>query len=517
MKTILVTLFVLTAFVRLSAQNQNISNGLFFDGEPYLVIDPANSQHLVVAWMGYTFGNPLGIKTRVSFNGGTSWSAPKTLPHFSPTYHSADPSLAFDPADGTLYACYIDYRENPDSGGVYVLRSNDGGLNWGNAVKAIDAYADGNKRPLDRPWLTINPVNGHLYITTKPAPWIAPPNRPYFMCSTDGGQNWQPWQYLDGPGFLTGNFIAGPMAAPATSSDGYFHAVFPSWVPSQNILPGFIHARSSDDGNNFTYHGMIYAAASGPDTLAKTGYRLVADPSDPTHLVFTYTFKSNGGDLDIFILESFNSGNTWSNPVRVNNDPIGNGKMQDLVWADFDDDGDLVLGWRDRRNGTGNGYENASEIWGAVRWKGTPDFSPNFRISDTITPYNGLYLSQNGNDFMCLDMKNDTLYAVWGDVRMNKLNIWFARKALASGASNTQLLVDEPVPFVNIFPNPAQDLIRFEGSSVLDASLYDLSGRLLLQTKPVNNQLSLQHLPSQTLILLLHTAEGDVVKRIEKK
>ena len=100
---------------------------------------------------------------------------------------------------------------------------------------------------------------------------------------------------------------------------------------------------------------------------------------------------------------------------------------------------------------------------------------------------------------------------------MNKLNIWFARKALASGASNTQLLVDEPVPFVNIFPNPAQDLIRFEGSSVLDASLYDLSGRLLLQTKPVNNQLSLQHLPSQTLILLLHTAEGDVVKRIEKK
>jgi len=176
MKKSLPLLLLLAALFRLSAQNQNISNGQFFDGEPYLAIDPTNPKHIVVAWMGYTFGNPLGIKTRVSFNGGATWSAPKTLPHFSPSFHSADPSLAFG-TDGTLYACYIDYRENPDSGGVYVIRSSDGGLNWTNAVKAIDAYADGSKYPLDRPWLTVNPVNGHLYITTKPAPWVAPTDR----------------------------------------------------------------------------------------------------------------------------------------------------------------------------------------------------------------------------------------------------------------------------------------------------------------------------------------------------
>lgn len=515
MKKSLPLLLLLAALFRLSAQNQNISNGQFFDGEPYLAIDPANPKHIVVAWMGYTFGNPLGIKTRVSFNGGATWSPPKFLPHFSPTFHSADPSLAFG-TDGTLYACYIDYRENPDSGGVYVIRSSDGGLNWTNAVKAIDAYADGSKYPLDRPWLTANPVNGHLYITTKPAPWVAPPNRPYFISSLDGGQNWQAWKYLDGPGFLTGNYIAGPMAAPATSADGLFHAVYPSWVASQNILPGYIHARSANDGNSFTYHGMYYATTSGPDTLAKVGYRLAADPSNPAHLVFTYIFKPNG-DLDIFMLESYDSGNTWSGPVRVNDDPIGNGKMQDLVWTDFDDDGDLFIGWRDRRNGAGNGYENASEIWGAVRWNGAQNFSPNFRISDTITPYNALYLTQNGNDFMCLDVKNDTLHAVWGDVRMNKLNIWYARKPLAGGASDTQLLVEETVPNVQVFPNPARDFVQFEGSTVLDVSVYDLSGRLLSQGKPVNCQLSLKHLPSQTLLLFLHTSDGDVVKQVEKK
>lgn len=514
MKKSFLYLLLLVANSWLSAQNNNLSNGLFFDGEPYLIVNPQNAQHLAVAWMGFTLGNPIGIKTRVSFDGGSTWTPTKTLPHFGSGYKSADPSMAFD-SNGNLFVCYIDYRENPDSGGVYVLRSSDGGLNWSNPSKAIDAYADGNKLPIDRPWLSINPTNNHLYITTKPAPWVAPPNRPYFITTLDGGQTWEPWRYLDGAGALTGNLIAGPMAAPATSTDGYFHAVYPSWVLSQNTLPGYIHACSNNGGESFTYHGMYYSNTSGPDTLAKIGYRLVCNPANPEHLVFTFPFKTNG-DLDIFILESFDRGDTWSSPVRVNDDPIGNGKMQDLVWSDFDDDGDLILAWRDRRNGAGSGYENASEIWGAVRWKDASGFSPNFRISDTLAPYNGLYLSQNGNDFMCIDIKSDTLFAVWGDVRQNKLNIWFARQALNGSASNVQLLVDEQLPLVKAYPNPARDVIRFEGSDVLSVKIFDTAGRLLKEANPVNNQLSLQHLPLQTLILQLYTTDGLTSIKIER-
>ena len=142
-----------------------------------MAVSPANPEHLVVAWMGYTPGSPLGIKTIVSLTGGRSWSSPVFLPHYSPSFQSADPALACDSA-GNLCASYIDYRETPDSGGIYVVKSTDGGFTWNVLSKALDMYADGSKRPVDRPWLVINPVSSHLCITSKPAPWVATPNRP---------------------------------------------------------------------------------------------------------------------------------------------------------------------------------------------------------------------------------------------------------------------------------------------------------------------------------------------------
>ena len=169
-------------FTTAQPANTNISNSILFDGEPFLAINPANNQNLAVAWMGLQFSSGqfrIAIKTRASFDGGSTWSPVNSLPHFGSGYGSADPSLAFD-RNGLLYACYIDYRESPDSGGIYVARSFDGGLTWDTPSLAFDMYDDPVKRPIDRPWLVVDksstPNFGTLYITTKPAPWIAPPS-----------------------------------------------------------------------------------------------------------------------------------------------------------------------------------------------------------------------------------------------------------------------------------------------------------------------------------------------------
>ena len=66
------------------AQNQLVSEGNYFEGEPYLVMHPTNSQHLVAAWMGFQFNNKVVIKTSVSNNGGTTWSTPIWQTHLSP-------------------------------------------------------------------------------------------------------------------------------------------------------------------------------------------------------------------------------------------------------------------------------------------------------------------------------------------------------------------------------------------------------------------------------------------------
>src|ERR1700728_3958168 len=107
MKKTLLCMFICFITGYLSAQNENISNGQYFDGEPYMIIDPHNGNHIVAAWIGFTVGSPTGIKVKVSNDGGTSWSASAFLPHQASIFHSADPSLAFDTA-GHLWACYID-------------------------------------------------------------------------------------------------------------------------------------------------------------------------------------------------------------------------------------------------------------------------------------------------------------------------------------------------------------------------------------------------------------------------
>jgi hypothetical protein len=497
--------------------DQLISQGIYFDGEPYLTVNPDNPHHLVVAWMGLNLGQPLSIKTRVSFDAGENWSAIQSLPHAAPNYGSADPSLAFD-VNGNVVACYIDFREDPDSGAVYFVKSVDGGLSWGEMRQAIDAYADGDERPIDRPWFTINPITNHYYLTTKPAPWIPAPNRPYFLASDDEGQTWSAWKYLDDTGFLVGNFIAGPMAALCVNDEGTLHAVYPSWVLSQNFYPGFIHARSLDHGTNFEYHPVYNQNVTPNDSEAKNGYCLLSDPSNAAHLAILLTAKLESEDMDVFLFESFDNGDTWEGPVRVNDDPLANDRAQDLVWGAFDEDGDLAVAWRDRRNAPASGYETSQEIYAAVRWAGENAFDPNFLISDVAAPFNAVILNESGNDFLCIDMTDDTLNIVWGDVRNNKLEIWYERVDAHDGSTVSVFPVtSEHIQEVGINPNPAKDEVQFTGARVIGLDIYSTDGRLVKSMPYPPRSVSVSDLPEGAYMFRCTTEVGEQIFRVVRE
>ena len=484
-----------------------------------MVIDPSNPQHIVVAWMGYSPTSRITIKVKATFDGGATWSAAASLPHQSASFGSADVSMAFDHL-GNIYASYVDYRQSPDSGGVYVSKSVDGGLSWGAAHLVIDAYADGGKRPIDRPWLVISRFTGSLqdtmYITTKPAPWIAPPNRPYFTRSFDNGLTWTPWKYIDTVGYRVGNVIQAPMAAPSVDSAGRFHCLYPTYYPAESIYPRYIMATASSSGL-FSYD-VAYTVTSGSaiDTLAKSGARLICDPSKKGHYAF-FVLQNGSGDLDVYYYETLNGGSSWSAPVRVNNDAVGNGKMQDLVWSDFDEHGNVIAAWRDRRNAPGTGYQQASEIWGAIKWKDSVSFSANYRISDTIVAYDSVYLSGSGNDFMNVAMAQDTMSAVWGDVRTGALNIWFSRRSMSNGSMiNVQQLIHEALPVVNIYPNPARDYIIVEGEDLQNISLYDIAGKQIFHQSVKGNRIriDMSHWPHGNYQAAIQTRQGIVGQKI---
>lgn len=449
----------------LHAQDTQVSEGDVFDGEPFLSIDPADPQHLVIAWMGFDGFDLVQIKIRVSTNGGSTWSAPIGIPHLVAGYTSADPSLAWD-SESNLYLSYIDSHPAGTNGKVLVRKSADGGLTWGAAVEAIDAWDDGMEIPVDRPWMVVDrsggPLDGYVYITTKPAPWIPFPNRNYLVVSSDG-DSFSDWRYIDTLGWQIGDFIQAPMAAPAMGPDGRLHVAYPAWEWTENLLPRFVHASSINAGASFSYHEMQESDGSNlsNDTTSKKGYQLLVDPTDANHLVFLWLFAPDG-DNDIYLIESLNGGVNWTPPLRLNDDPAGSGVMQDLVWGDFDSDGDLAVCWRDRRNAVDTGYAVSSEIWGVVKGHDSLSFGANFRVSASSAFDSVLY--GNGNDFMALQFENDTLYAAWGDARDGVLTVWFNKlSAFDVGSGILQLLSAETPLELTLWPNPATDQFTVAG------------------------------------------------------
>ena len=499
-------------------QNQNISNGNIFDGEPYIAVDPSNSQHLVVAWMGYFPYTKAYIKTKVSFDGGNSWSKLNSIPHTNLLYGSADPSLAFDNA-GNVFLSFIDFDKNSASGGLFVVKSTDGGLTWGNPVEVINTNSD-TQKPIDRPWISIDrsggDYDGNIYITTMPPVvfgYLPPPYHPYLIVSTDAGNSFNQWKYIDSTGWLAGDYIRQPMAANCVAVNGTFYAVYPSYVPSQNVLPQYIIASSTNAGNTFSYHSVFSSSSTVNDSLAKKGYLILSDPTDANHLVFVYLYVTYG-DIDVFMRESYDGGITWGNPVRVNDDPIANNRMQDLLWGDFDDDGDLVITWRDRRNGTDSTYETGYEIWGSYRNKDSVDFSANFRISDSLIAYDNI-LAYAGNDFMCVKFVNDTLYAVWGDTRNGKLNIWFQKTDVRGNITAVKQIQNENIPVVNIFPNPVRSRITIEAKGIKNIIIYDTTGQIVGNFGKTNI-IDLSNFATGNYFIKIITTQGVVSKKIMK-
>jgi hypothetical protein len=457
---ILLIIFIIPLLCLSQPENINISNTSAFEGEPCLAVNPVNTKNIIIGWMALDLstGFKVAIKSKASFDGGATWGYEVIHPHMGATWYSADPFMQFR-SDGKVYLGYIDYRQSPDSGGVFLTHSPDGGISWSQPIQVFNLLTDDpSKRPVDRPWIAIDNSgttnDGMFFITTKPAPWILPPNRPYLKSSSDSGNTWSNWRYIDTTGYLVGNIIQAPMASPAATADGALCIAYPSYLLSQSIYGKYFLAKSYNHGARFQYYEILTIQAPVSDTLYKLGYCLTANPSNADQLAFVYPAQPYG-DPDIYITTSGNGGVSWSTPVRVNDDATGNGKAQDMVWASYDMNNKLVVTWRDRRNGTGTGFYQSSDTYCAVSSDNGATFQPNVRLSNMTAPFDAI-LEQKGNDFLSCQSINDTIYAAWGDVRTGNLNIFFTKTSDSTGLGIAPILVNgNRDKLLSVYPNPA--------------------------------------------------------------
>ena len=518
-------IFVLAFCSTLSilGQNMNISNGNVFDGEPYLAVNPNDSEHIVIAWMSWiNITNQFQIKTSTSFNAGLTWSIPALLPHIESNYSSADPCLDFN-KNGDVFLSYIDFTGTtpPVTGGVYLAKSEDGGLSWAPANEVIHSTFDGDKWPLDRPWMVIDPSSSGdstvIYITTFNLNRTLPSFNPYLSVSDNGGQSFQS-NILDTQGWRAGNFNPFPMCSPAVNEEGTFFGIYPSFAPIQSPSFNLLFVKSSDQGV-ILEHNLALTQDFPPNVtdypFAKKGSLLLSDPSDNDHLALIL-LGADFGNLDVFFSESYDAGLTWSSPIKINDDPINNDRMQDLIWGDYDNDGDLVVSWRDRRNASNNSFQSSSEIWASYKLKDSSNFSSNFPITNESVLFDPV-LERSGNDFMTIKLQEDVLYATWGDTRSGQLNIWFQSMTIGGQIISSQQVSPFQQINVEIYPNPAQDRLTINGEDIKTISVYNTNGKLIekltIGSKQESVELNTKNFLPGPYFLQINTKKGIITKQ----
>lgn len=286
---------------------------------------------------------------------------------------------------------------------------------------------------------------------------VTPPYHPYLSVSKNGGLSFETPRYLDSVNYLAGSSIPQVMPSPVVSANGTFFAIYPSYETTQSIFPRYLLANSTSQGlslnHTIVYQGLDFGAQN---NLLKRGALLKADPSNAAHLAYFFLSEINDG-ADVYFTETTDAGITWTTMQRINQDPIANGKLQDLLWADFDVDGDLLVCWRDRRNGLGTSYAETTEIYAAVRPKDSLNFNLDYPISSQQIQHDSI-LESSGNDFMNTCLMNDTAYSIWGDVRSGSLKIYLHKWNILSQVSTISEIPTNEI--IQLFPNPSNLLIQ---------------------------------------------------------
>jgi hypothetical protein len=178
----------------------------------------------------------------------------------------------------------------------------------------------------------------------------------YFSRSTDHGKIFSmPFRISDKGGDCldSDNTVEG--AVPAVGPHGEVYIVWAGPL-------GLVFKKSLDGGLTFGKDKVVGSMPGGWDFSVEgldrangmpvTGVDLSNGPNKGT--LYINWIDARNGDPDVFVMSSRDGGETWTAPVRVNDDPLKNGKVQFFTWMSVDPiDGSVNVIFYDRRDTQG--------------------------------------------------------------------------------------------------------------------------------------------------------------------
>jgi hypothetical protein len=410
----------------------------------------------------------------VSTDKGLTWNGTDTCSGQYYRNHGGSPQVVID-ANNRLILTHI----GAIFPGYYSHFSDDSGKTWSNAVTITSLQADDYQTGS----LTIDNSPSSIYQGRIYSSWgnsLSPYSISY-SSSTNSGLSWSGVKPINNNPTLksSGGFIR-------TNNTGTIYACWAGTIlssPFNEKQVGF--GSSSDGGITWTYNQNIFNMNGIFGTLpSKNNIRVnglpqlaVDNSTGPrSGWIYIVTTEINnlpaGSDPDIILHYSSDAGKSWSGGIRVNQDPVNDGKIQYFPALDVDSTGKINILYYDDRNTS----SDSAEVWlassadGGLNWKEQVISDHRFKpksISGGASGYQG--------DHIALKSSGNNLYALWMDDYSGIYQIWMKILNLNILSVNEKTTLSPGFDLLQNYPNP------FNPSTVINFSLlYDSNVRLFL-------------------------------------
>lgn len=448
-------------------QNAGVRNFLLYPStisqtEPVVVRHPSNRNVLFASANTIRF-LPFFVSegVYVSTDGGISWTGSDTCKGEYINFHGGDPAIAID-KNGRFILTRL--GRSPFVG-LYVHYSTDNGKTWSfqNTINDHDL----ERAVLASDIFSNSPYYGRIYSV-----WVRfnPPYALYFSYSDDGGESWSQPRQINNPS----QRCAGGDIVIGRNGEVYITwAVVAGTSPFSEQFVGF--AKSTNGGTTWQVTEKAFAVNGIQGLLPqKQNIRVNGQPKiavDTTggerdgwiYIITTQkNFGAAGSDPDVILYRSTDKGSSWQGPIRVNQDPINNGKIQYFPAITIDKFGALNILYYDDRNTT----SDSSGVFLSRSTDGGNTFI-DYQVSDhNFKPeaIGGLGQGYQG-DLIALISVDNYLIPIWMDNSTGTYQLWSARIDINQlvNVENEKLKVSE-FRLEQNYPNPfnSQTNIEFE-------------------------------------------------------
>ncbi len=397
--------------VNVNGTGNNVPNDAA--NEPTLAIDPRDPNRMAIAWRQFdtVASNFRQLGRAYSTDGGATWTFPGVL---DPGQFRSDPVLSVD-GFGVFYLASLSSTTS-----VEVFRSTDGGAYW---VGPFDAYGG------DKPWLVADRRLSGLGAGFIAQFWTAqysccPPGD--FSRSINSALAFQSPIAIPPPSMKWGTMDTGPdgtLYLIGATSDQMGHV----FARSSNAMDPVV-APTFELIKNVSLGGQTggFGGFSGPNPTGLLGQVwLVAHPTRAGHLyVLGSVIPATPDPMEVMFIRSTDNGQSWSEPVRVNDDPPETNAWQWFGTFSIAPNGRLDAAWNDTRT---TGKETDSAVFYSYSHDQGVTWSPNVQVTPVFNSHAGFPQQAKLGDYYHMISDNGGANLAYAATFNGEQDIYFLR------------------------------------------------------------------------------------------